>query len=113
MLCSRLASFRFRSRGTGPSLRWLTLTYDLLLIAFAIFDAWNSKLSDRVRIERHFGSRFAVGAETEVRVEISNRAPRDLTLVVKDEYPPQMKLSGSREAGWMSRPKPAPRWLTG
>jgi uncharacterized protein (DUF58 family) len=81
-----------------PLLRWLTLTYDLLLIAFAVFDAWNSKLPDRVRIERHFGGRFAVGAETEVRVEIANRTPRDLTLVVKDEYPPQMKLSGSREA---------------
>lgn len=81
-----------------PMLRWLTLTYDLLLIALAIFDAWNSSLSERVRFERHFGSRFAVGAETEVRVEIANRTPKDLTLVIKDEYPPQMKLSGSRDA---------------
>jgi uncharacterized protein (DUF58 family) len=45
-----------------------------------------------------FGGRFAVGAETEVRIEIFNRSPRDLTIAVKDEYPPQMKLSGSREA---------------
>jgi uncharacterized protein (DUF58 family) len=81
-----------------PLLRWLTLAYDLLLIAFAVFDAWNSKLSERVTFRRHFGSRFAVGAETEVRVEIANRTPRDLSLVVKDEYPSQMKLSGSREA---------------
>src|SRR5947207_8833775 len=81
-----------------PLLRWLTLAYDLLLIAFAVFDAWNSKLSERVTFRRHFGGRFAVGAETEVRVEIANRTPRDLSLVVKDEYPPQMKLSGSREA---------------
>jgi uncharacterized protein (DUF58 family) len=66
-----------------PLLRWLTLTYDLLLIAFAIFDAWNSKFPDRVRMSRHFGSRFAVGAETEVRVEIANRTPRDLTLILK------------------------------
>jgi uncharacterized protein (DUF58 family) len=81
-----------------PLLRWLALAYDLLLIALAVFDAWNSKLSDRVTFQRHFGSRFAVAAETEVRVEIANRTPRDLSLMVKDEYPPQMKLSGSRQA---------------
>jgi uncharacterized protein (DUF58 family) len=81
-----------------PMLRWVALTYDLALIAFAIFDAANSKLPARVRIERHFGGRFAVGAETEVRVEIANHLPRDISLVIKDEYPPQMKLSGVREA---------------
>lgn len=81
-----------------PMLRWVALTYDLALIAFAIFDAMNSKLPARVRIERHFGGRFAVGAETEVRIEIANHAPRDISLIIKDEYPPQMKLSGSREA---------------
>ncbi|HEY6045535.1 MAG TPA: DUF58 domain-containing protein, partial [Pyrinomonadaceae bacterium] len=62
------------------------------------FDAWNSKLSKGVRIERHFGGRFAVGSETEVRVEVANHTAQDLSLIVKDEYPPQMKLSGLREA---------------
>jgi uncharacterized protein (DUF58 family) len=81
-----------------PMLRWVALTYDLALIAFAIFDAANSKLPVRVRIERHFGGRFAVGAETEVRVEIANHLPLDISLIIKDEYPPQMKLSSAREA---------------
>jgi len=81
-----------------PMLRWVALTYDLALIAFAIFDAANSKLPARVRIERHFGGRFAAGAETEVRVEIANHLPRDISLIIKDEYPPQMKLSSVREA---------------
>src|SRR3989442_6977993 len=81
-----------------PMLRWLTLSYDLALIGAAIFDAWNSRLPARVGIERHFGGRFAVGAETEVRLEIANHTPRDISLIVKDEYPPQMKLSGAREA---------------
>jgi len=81
-----------------PLLRWLTLAYDLALISAAIFDAWNSSLPERVRVERHFGGRFAVGAETEVRIEIANRTARDISLIVKDEYPPQMKLSGAREA---------------
>jgi uncharacterized protein (DUF58 family) len=81
-----------------PMLRWVALAYDLALIAVAVFDAWNSKLPAKVGIERHFGGRFAVGAETEVRIEIANHTPRDITLILKDEYPPQMKLSGAREA---------------
>jgi uncharacterized protein (DUF58 family) len=81
-----------------PMLRWVALTYDLTLTAFAIFDATNSKLPARVRIERHFGGRFAVGAETEVRIEIANHTPRDISLIIKDEYPPQMKVTGAREA---------------
>jgi uncharacterized protein (DUF58 family) len=81
-----------------PMLRWGTLAYDLAVIAVAVFDAWNSKLSGKVVIERHFGGRFAVGAETEVRIEIANHTSRDITLIVKDEYPPQMKLTGAREA---------------
>jgi len=81
-----------------PLLRWLALTYDLLLIAIAVFDAWNAKLPDRVNLDRHFSSRFAVSAETEVKIEIANRTSRDLSLVVKDEFPPEMKLTGAREA---------------
>lgn len=81
-----------------PMLRWLALAYDLVLFAVAIFDTWNSKLPDRVNIERHFGGRFAVGAETEVRIDVANHTPRDLSLIIKDEYPPQMKLAGAREA---------------
>lgn len=81
-----------------PMLRWVALTYDLGLIALAIFDATNSRLPSRIRIERHFSGRFAVGDETEVRLEIANHTPRDISLILKDEYPPQMKLSGVREA---------------
>ena len=81
-----------------PLLRWLALTYDLLLIAIAVFDAWNAKLPARLNIDRHFSSRFAVGAETEVKIEIANRTSRDFSLVAKDEFPPQMKLTGAREA---------------
>ena len=81
-----------------PVLRWLAVAYDVIIFALAIFDVWNSRLPARVTIERHFGSRFAVGAQTEVRVTVANHTPRDLQLVIKDEYPPQMKLSGSREA---------------
>jgi uncharacterized protein (DUF58 family) len=81
-----------------PMLRWMALAYDLAIIAVAVFDAWNSELPAKVGVERHFGGRFAVGAENEVRIEIANHTSRDIALIVKDEYPPQMKLTGAREA---------------
>lgn len=81
-----------------PWLRWVTLVYDLALLIAAIADARTSRLPPGVRITREFGGRFAVGAETEVRVNISNGTPRAVSLSVKDEYPPQMKISALREA---------------
>jgi uncharacterized protein (DUF58 family) len=84
-----------------PILGWVVLTYDLIIIAIAVFDARNpdkSGLPKGVSIERRFGGRFAVGAETEVRIEVANHTPRDLSLIVKDEYPPQMQLFGARES---------------
>jgi len=98
-----------------PMLRWVAVAYDVVIFATAIFDAWNSKLPPRLSIERHFGSRFAVGAETEVRIEVANHTPRDLALILKDEYPPQMKLSGSREAAFKVEAQTAASfnyWLT-
>jgi uncharacterized protein (DUF58 family) len=80
-----------------PWLRWVTLAYDLLILLAAIVDARTSKLPAGVRIQREFGGRFAVGAENEVRLNVANNTPRPLVLVLKDEYPPQMKLSGLRE----------------
>ncbi len=81
-----------------PLLRWAALAYDVGLITLAIVDARRSQFPSEVQVTRTFGGRFAVGAETEVRVNIRNLQPHGITLVVKDEYPPQMKLSGLREA---------------
>ena len=81
-----------------PWLRWGALAYDLALLVTAVVDARTSLLPAGVRITRAFGGRFAVGAETEVRIKIENNTPRPLAVIVKDEYPPQMKLSGLREA---------------
>ena len=81
-----------------PWLRWATLVYDLLIIALAILDARSSTLPQGVRITREFAGRFAVGAETDVRINLQNHTSRALSLRVKDEYPPQMKLIGAREA---------------
>jgi uncharacterized protein (DUF58 family) len=68
------------------------------LIALAIIDARVSQLPKGVRITREFSGRFAVGAENEVHITVQNAQPRAVSLLVKDEYPPQMKVSGLREA---------------
>jgi uncharacterized protein (DUF58 family) len=81
-----------------PWLRWVTAAYDVALVIVAVVDARTSRLPAGVGIAREFGGRFAVGAETEVRINIKNHTPRAVSIIVKDEYPPQMKLSGLREA---------------
>ena len=81
-----------------PWLRWVAFAYDIALIILAIIDARLSHLPKGVRITREFSGRFAVGAENEVRINVKNAQPHAISLQVKDEYPPQMKLSGLREA---------------
>jgi uncharacterized protein (DUF58 family) len=81
-----------------PWLRWVAVAYDLALLVVAVFDARTSRLPAGVRITREFGGRFAVGAETEARIRIENSTTRPVPVIIKDEYPPQMNLSGLREA---------------
>jgi uncharacterized protein (DUF58 family) len=81
-----------------PWLRWVALGFDIALIGLAIIDARRSQLPKGVRITREFSGRFAVGAETSVSINVQNAQPHAISLVIKDEYPPQMRLSGLREA---------------
>ncbi|HEY0365611.1 MAG TPA: DUF58 domain-containing protein [Pyrinomonadaceae bacterium] len=80
-----------------PWLRWLALLYNLLLFAAAFVESRLCKLPKGLMISREFGSRFAMGAETEVRIHIQNASNQSVSLMVKDEYPPQMSLTGLRE----------------
>ena len=81
-----------------PWLRWVALVYNMLLLGAAIAEARLCKLPSGVTISREFSGRFAMGADTEVRVHIQNASNRSFSLIVKDEYPPQMILGGEREA---------------
>lgn len=81
-----------------PWLRWVAFAYDVALIALAIIDARTSSLSKAVRITREFSGRFAVGAETDVSINVQNALPYPVSVIIKDEFPPQLKLSGLREA---------------
>ena len=80
-----------------PWLRWVALAYNILLIAAAFAESRFCQLPKGFVISREFGSRFAMGAETEVRIHIQNASSRPVSLMVKDEYPPQMILNGVRE----------------
>jgi uncharacterized protein (DUF58 family) len=80
-----------------PWLRWVALAYNLLLFTTAFVESRFCQLPKGVMISREFGSRFAMGAETEVRIHIQNASNRSVSLMLKDEYPPQMSLNGLRE----------------
>jgi uncharacterized protein (DUF58 family) len=81
-----------------PWLQWLVFLYDALLLIIAFLDARFSRLPADVRITRGFSGRFAVGAETDVSIHVQNSSNRPYTLIIKDEYPPQMILKGIRAA---------------
>jgi uncharacterized protein (DUF58 family) len=83
---------------TRPWLQTLVLIYDVLLIAIALVDVRLSRLPETVQITRSFSGRFAVGADTDVSVNVQNNSNRAVTLIVKDEFPPQMILKGIRSA---------------
>ena len=82
----------------NPTLKWLTVFYDVGLLLLAIVDAGVSRLPQGIEVVREFGGRFHIGAETEVRVNVVNNTARDFVLRVKDEYPAEMVLTGLREA---------------
>lgn len=77
---------------------YITLLYDIALIGAALLDYLLSEKADSFRVEREMEERFAMGAENEVTIKLTNRARRRVTFIVKDDYPPQMELMSPREA---------------
>ncbi|HEX6731941.1 MAG TPA: DUF58 domain-containing protein [Pyrinomonadaceae bacterium] len=81
-----------------PWLQGLAFTYDAALFLVAVIDGRRSRLPAGVSITRGFSGRFAVGAAMDVSIRVQNNSSRAVTLIVKDEYPPQMILEGVRAA---------------
>lgn len=80
-----------------PALRWGAFAFDAAVLLLALIDWRLTKLPPKVKIERTFGGRFAVGAETDVFVHVRNYADQTLKLFIKDNYPPALTLIGARE----------------
>src|SRR5690349_16598746 len=76
---------------------YITLIFDVALIAAAVADYLMSEKLTAFRVEREMEERFAMGSENQVTVKIVNRARRRVTFLVKDEYPAQMELMSPRE----------------
>ncbi|MCY7376893.1 MAG: hypothetical protein LH472_13115 [Pyrinomonadaceae bacterium] len=84
-----------------PALRYAVLIYDAALISLALIDYFVSRnLPEGLTIKREFEKRFAIGDETHVKLHIENASPRDFQLKIKDEFPPELKLSATREAAF-------------
>jgi uncharacterized protein (DUF58 family) len=82
-----------------PALRAVVFAADALLVLLALVDYLISrKLPEDFTVRREFSRRFAIGDETEVRLIIENLSPHTYTVQVKDEFPPEMRLVGEREA---------------
>lgn len=81
-----------------PALRWIALSYDILLIILALADGATSRLAVGLKLERDFAGRFAIGDKTQVKLKIINETAHNLKLKIKDEFPPQMELCGDRTA---------------
>lgn len=81
-----------------PFLRAIVIAYDILLILLALMDWFISrKLPEEMNLTRSFEKRFAIGDANEVKLYLENKTPQNFTLILKDEYPPEMNLSGERE----------------
>ena len=81
-----------------PGSLYLTLFYDIALLVMAAVDYFASEKPAAFRVERQMDERFAMGAENEVTIKITNRSRRIVSFIVKDEYPSQMELVSPREA---------------
>ena len=77
---------------------YLTIAYDVVLIATAVADYLLSERAGSFRVGREVEERLAMGAENEITIRITNRARRKISFIVKDEYPPAMELVSPREA---------------
>jgi uncharacterized protein (DUF58 family) len=88
----------------APALRYAVLIYDFALVALAVFDYFLSRrLPAELTIKREFAGRFAIGDKSAVRLRIENASVRDFYLKIKDEFPPEMILSDTRESEFSIR----------
>ncbi len=81
-----------------PLLRTAVFAFDAFLLIAAITDYLVSrKLPEGISARREFERRFAIGDESKIKIIVENRTPIDFVMVLKDEFPPELNLNGTRE----------------
>ena len=60
----------------SPGILYLTLLYDLLLMAVAAVDYFSSEKALDFKVEREMEERFAMGASNRVVIKATNRTDR-------------------------------------
>lgn len=82
-----------------PWLTYLVFVLDVLLIGIAGADYFSSRSAkNELGLKREFERRFAIGDPVRVSLYLENVSSKDVTLRLKDEYPPEMHLDEGREA---------------
>src|SRR5262245_53297862 len=76
----------------------IAIAYDVALFALAIVDYRMTAGRATLEIARAADERFALGDDNEVTVTATNVGRRRAVVRVKDEYPSQLRITGSREA---------------
>src|SRR5262249_12975832 len=89
---------------------YFTILFDAGVCLAAIADYFVSENEVAFRLARTVEDRFAMGAENEVAVRITNRSNRKVTFILKDEYPAQMDLAEPREAKLTVTPNRSRTW---
>lgn len=89
---------------------YFVVMYDIALAGLAAADYFISENRDAFRIERQVEDRFAMGAENEVAIKITNRSRRKVTFIIKDEYPALMRLGSAREVQLTVTPARSRSW---
>lgn len=84
------------SFGSLSIVKWGLLVYDLVLLTAALIDYRRMEDVSLIEVRRHLPHRFMIGEENEVQIFVSHRAARVLTLMIKDEFPPELELRGDR-----------------
>ena len=84
------------SFGSLSLVKWGLLVYDVALFSAALIDYRRTEDASLIEVRRHLPHRFMIGEENEVQILVSQRAARQLTLLIKDEFPPEMELRGDR-----------------
>ena len=94
------------------------LAFDVLVIGAAIADYFLSENPSEFRVERLVDDRFSMGAVNQVTIKVTNRgaggrSTRPVTFIIKDEYPPKMRLESERELEISVQPRHSRTWVYG